>query len=100
MLVKYPRTYHFPFSPGTSSDDKILHDYSSIEGLKDIIVTEKIDGENTTLYSHAIHARSLDSRHHPSRDWVKGLWGGIRHSIPTSMRICGENMYACHSIKY
>ena len=25
-LYKYPRTYHFPFSEGATSDDKILND--------------------------------------------------------------------------
>lgn len=34
---KYGRTYHYPFSPGTSSDDRINHDYwshiSSIEKM-------------------------------------------------------------------
>ena len=25
-LYKYPRTYHFPFSEGATSDDKILKD--------------------------------------------------------------------------
>jgi hypothetical protein len=29
--------------------------------------TERIDGENTTLYAACIHARSVDGRHHPSR---------------------------------
>ena len=24
---KYGRTYHYPFSPGTTSDDRIAHDY-------------------------------------------------------------------------
>ncbi|GEP97986.1 hypothetical protein CCY01nite_42460 [Chitinophaga cymbidii] len=24
---KYGRTYHYPFSPGTTSDDRIQHDY-------------------------------------------------------------------------
>lgn len=38
------------------------------------MVTEKLDGENTTMYADHIHARSLDSRHHESRNWVKS-WG-------------------------
>lgn len=42
-----------------------------------VVITEKMDGENTTLYRDGLHARSLDSRHHPSRNWVKpnGLRG-------------------------
>jgi ATP-dependent RNA circularization protein (DNA/RNA ligase family) len=52
------------------------------------------------MYRDRIHARSLDSNDHPSRHWVKGLWGGIRHEIPEGWRICGENVYAKHSIPY
>ena len=35
---------------------------------KQVIVTEKMDGENTSMYRHRIHARSIDSLPHPSRD--------------------------------
>jgi hypothetical protein len=96
---KYPRTMHFPWSPGTSSDDRIMHDITPLRG-KRIIVTEKMDGENTNMYRDRIHARSMDSIDHPSRHWVKGLWGEIKHEIPDGWRICGENIYAKHSIPY
>jgi hypothetical protein len=66
----------------------------------DVVVSEKLDGENTNLYQDYFHARSLDSRHHPSRSWVKNLWQQIKHEIPDGWRICGENMYAKHSIQY
>jgi hypothetical protein len=67
-----------------------------------VVVTEKMDGECTTMYRDWIHARSLDMLdNHPSRTWVKALWGQIRHRIPEGMiRICGENLYAVHSIRY
>lgn len=99
MLAKYPRTYHLPWSPGTTSDDRILPDVNHFEG-QEIIVTEKLDGENTSMYRNHIHARSLDSQHHESRNWVKALHGHIKHEIPESFRICGENVYAKHSIHY
>ncbi len=99
MKYKYPRTYHVPLSPGTTSDDKIKHDMSCFDG-KTVIITEKMDGENTSLYRDYTHARSLDSNNHPSRNYVKGIWGKIRHLIPEGWRICGENMYAEHSIHY
>ena len=99
MKIKYPKTYHLPWSEGISSDDKIQHDLSHFEN-KDIIISEKMDGENTTLYSNYIHARSLDSKDHLSRHWIKGLWGNIKHEIPDNWRICGENLYAKHSIYY
>lgn len=63
-------------------------------------MTEKLDGENTSMYRDHIHARSLDSKHHPSRTWVKVLHAQIRFDIPQNWRICGENVYALHSIQY
>lgn len=96
---KYPRTPHLPWSLGASKDDKKL---KSIEYFlnKNVVVTEKMDGENTTLYSDHLHARSLDSRDHWSRHWLKGLHAQIKENIPVGFRICGENLYAKHSIKY
>lgn len=97
--TKYPRTPHLPWSESATSDDKRLVDTGCFEG-SDVVVTEKMDGENTTLYTDYIHARSLDSKHHPSRNWVKQLQGRIGYQIPEGWRICGENMYAQHSIAY
>ena len=96
---KYPRTPHLPWSPGSTSDDIHFGTAKQFEG-KLVVVTEKMDGENTTLYRDHIHARSTDSRHHPSRDWVKGLHGRIAHHIPEHWRICGENLFAQHAISY
>ena len=96
---KYPRTFHLPWSPGVNRDDQILVGVDYFRGQQ-VIVTEKLDGENTSMYSDHFHARSLDSRHHPSRAWVKTLHGGIKHEIPSGWRICGENLYARHSIHY
>jgi len=100
--VKYPKTNHFPWSPGTSSDDRIMviEDVrKNFEG-KEIVVTEKLDGENSTLYPDHYHARSIDGRDHPSRSWVKNLHAQIRFNIPEGWRVCGENVYAEHSIHY
>lgn len=98
-IYKYQRTYHFSFSEGVQSDDKILKDLSNFEG-QDVVATIKMDGENTTLMREINFARSINSNNHPSRDWVKGLWGKIRYDIPEDWRICGENLYAKHSIHY
>ena len=66
-----------------------------------MVVTEKLDGENTTLYPDGyMHARSLDFRSHESQAWVRALAGRIARDIPTTMRVCGENVYAKHSIGY
>lgn len=99
MKIKYKRTKHLPWSLGVTSDDKMLKNVECFEG-KQVIVTEKMDGENTTMYNDYIHARSLDSRDHVSRSWVKQLHGQIKHEIPEGYRICGENLYAKHSIGY
>lgn len=97
--VKYPRTMHLPWSEKRGKDDRALADTSIFDG-KEVIVTAKMDGENTSMYNDHIHARSLDSGTHPSRKWVKGLWSQIAYDIPEGWRLCGENLYAVHSIQY
>lgn len=99
MYYKYPRTPHLPWSPGATNDDKVLVDTKHFIG-KHVVVTEKLDGENTTLYHNHLHARSIDSKNHPSRDWIKAFHSTIKYKIPDNARICGENMFAKHSIYY
>ena len=98
-LYKYKKTPHVPFSPGTQSDDRLLKSLKHFEG-KRIVISKKMDGENTNIYPDHFHVRSLDSIDHQSRHWVKGLWGSIKHEIPEGWRICGENLFAKHSIFY
>lgn len=95
--VKYPRTPYLPWSPGAADD--LSMDPNVWEG-HEVVITEKMDGENTTLYRDYIHARSLDSRHHVTRDWVKNLQAQVGWEIPEGWRICGENLFAKHSIRY
>lgn len=94
---KYPSTPVLPHSPGSRGNEEF--DTSLFIG-KEVVVTEKMDGENCNMLSQHIHARSIDGRHHPSRDWVKQLHARIRFDIPDGWRLCGENLYAEHSIKY
>jgi len=97
--IKYPRTFHLPNS-NPSSDDKVI---KSLEGFigKEVIITEKMDGENTSIYSDGYsHARSIINDQHESRDWLKSFASNIYYLIPEGMRICGENLYAKHSIYY
>ena len=64
-------------------------------------MTEKYDGENTSAYSNGYtHARSLDSNNHPSRNWVKKFWSERHYLLPYGWRVCGENLYAQHSVAY
>lgn len=97
--VKYPRTNHLPWSPGVNDDDRVLKDLTVFQD-KRVIVTKKMDGENTTMYSDHIHARSLDSKGGEDRAYVKQMWAQIAHDIPQDWRICGENLWAEHSIHY
>lgn len=98
-LQKYPRTPHLPWSPGFTVDDEVCSDVSHFSN-REIVVTEKMDGENTSFYRNHLHARSLDSGHHPSRTWVKQLHAQISQDIPEGWRVCGENLYAKHSLAY
>jgi hypothetical protein len=99
--VKYPRTYHLPWSEGLTNDDRVMtpEDLQFLEESS-VVATEKMDGENTTIYSDYIHARSVDSRSHWTQSYVRQLQSKIGHDIPKGWRICGENLYAKHSIKY
>lgn len=97
--AKYPKTLHLPWSEGLQSDDRMLQSFSGLEG-EEVIVALKLDGENSSLAKTYMHARSLDSANHPSRNWLKALHGTIKHELPENFIICGENCYAEHSIHY
>lgn len=99
MPKKYPRTFHLPWTNTTTIDDKILKSVNHFEG-KRVVVTVKMDGENSSLYRDYFHARSLDSNNHPSRNWLKKFHSEFAFEIPEGWRICGENCYAKHSIFY
>lgn len=97
--LKYPRTYHLNFSEGIHSDDKVIETLDYLKG-KEVIVSEKLDGENTTLATEYFHARSLDSPYNFTRSWVKQLHTIISNEIPEGWRFCGENVAYYHSINY
>jgi hypothetical protein len=99
MSEKYPRTYHFPFSPGAKNDDRIASDYSSLVG-KPLVVTEKLDGENTCLSRLGVFSRSHAA---PTRNpWATYLyprWEALRSQLG-DLELFGESLYAVHSIRY
>lgn len=97
--IKHPRTFHLPWSCNRTKDDKVLLDTKQFEG-KEVVVSVKYDGEQTTFYNDYVHARSTEYDPHPSRSWVKQLHARIGHDIPEGFRICGENLYAKHTIEY
>lgn len=98
---KYGRTFHYPFSPGTTSDDRINHHYwADMNAIKRVIHTEKLDGENTCLNQYGVFARSHAApTRHPWANYLKEKWQLIKNDLG-DLEIFGENIYAIHSIKY
>jgi hypothetical protein len=97
---KYNRTFHFPWSPGATNDDKIA---ASTEGLvgESIVITEKMDGSNTSLETYGCFARTHSGPPtHASFDGLKALHATIKYKIPDQMQLFGEWCYALHSIAY
>jgi hypothetical protein len=99
--TKYPKSWHIFYSEKLSSDDKQHHDDNHFHG-KNVIVSIKMDGENTTIYNKTSHARSMDSQiDSEDRRWIEALRKSkIEGNIPDSLRICGENMFYKHTCKY
>lgn len=101
-LYKYPRTPHLPSSASISSDDKIAtaETLAYLSSGIELVVTEKMDGGNVSLYSDYFHARSLDSGTHAWDTPAKALWASLRHEIPAGWRLSGESLYARRSVSY
>jgi hypothetical protein len=99
--AKYGRTYHYPFSPGTSSDDRIQFDYwQHLQAMPALLHTEKLDGENNCLNRYGVFARSHAAP--ATSPWTSSLrqcWESIRHDLG-DLELFGENLYAIHSIEY
>jgi hypothetical protein len=100
---KYGRTYHYPFSPGTTSDDRINHQYwDDLRKIETVIHTEKLDGENTCMNGIGIFARSHAAPTlHPWADHLKPKFSMIQEDLRRNdIELFGENLYAVHSILY
>ncbi len=98
---KYGRTFHYPFSPGTTSDDRInAHYWDQMAPIKNLVHTEKLDGENTCLNQYGVFARSHAApTRHPWAGYLKQRWESIRRDLG-DLEFFGENLYAIHSIRY
>lgn len=101
LTNKYPRTMHFPFSPGAKNDDRIIaSDYMKRIRGRNLIYTEKLDGENCCITRDGVYARSHAVFN--KNEWASHLWA-IQATIKNDLyglQIFGENMYAIHSIEY
>lgn len=100
---KYGRTYHFDFSPGTTSDDRINRKWrEQVIKFNKIVHTEKLDGENTCLSQYGVFARSHAAPTlHPWANHLKIKQSMIANDLKSmDFEIFGENLYALHSIIY
>jgi hypothetical protein len=99
--VKYGRTYHYPFSPGTTSDDRIQHDYwRYVQAMPGLLHTEKLDGENNCLNRYGVFARSHAApTTSPWTTAIRQRWQSMQHDLG-ELELFGENLYAIHSIQY
>lgn len=101
LSQKYGRTYHYPFSPGTTSDDRINHTYlDDISRINTLVHTEKLDGENNCLNRYGVFARSHVAP--TTSAWtnqIRERWELIKNDLG-NIELFGENLYAIHSIEY
>ena len=100
MSAKYPRSFHLPWSPGGTRDDKRMASTDGLCGVP-IVITEKLDGSNMALTRQAVFARShAGPPSHPSFAWAKALHARICAQIDVGFTLFGEYCYAVHSIVY
>ena len=100
-MSKYNRTYHLFFSPGATNDDRISNSVDSLLG-KEIIITEKLDGENTGMTNDGVYARSHAT--FTTSPWsreVRQLHNiKVKGQLEDGVYLFGENMEGIHSIEY
>jgi hypothetical protein len=98
---KYGRTWHYPFSPGTTSDDRINHEYwQDIQQIEQLVHTEKLDGENNCLNKFGVFARSHAAPTlSPWTQTLRQYWQQVKNDLH-ELEIFVENLYAIHSIEY
>lgn len=99
-VSRYPRTFHWPSSPGVQSDDKIHRNIDALIGVP-VSITEKMDGSNVTLCDGEVYARSTAvPSQHAWHGMVRKHHAWKTRSLGPDYKICGEDMYAIHSIIY
>lgn len=101
LSQKYGRTYHFPFSPGTTSDDRFNHTYwEDIQRMETLVHTEKLDGENNCFNQFGVFARShVAPTTSPWTSQLRERWELMKNDLG-NIELFGENLYAVHSIEY
>lgn len=99
--IKFPCIYHLPFSNTTNDDKMALRmDLYAMYNMP-IVVTEKMDGSNISIYPDGfLHARSTEFPKSAHYSWIKQKSWNMSRPLEQDMRVSGEYMYAKHSIHY
>ncbi len=101
LVDKYPSTPHLYFSPGTQNDDKKA-DVNGLLYRYKVIISEKCDGQNSSLSEVGVFARSrANFDMYPWSSHLRQKHRLIKNDLKHfNIEICGENMAAEHSIIY
>lgn len=101
--VKHPRTCHLPFSPKVMiddlGDDRVMEHLDRFQGQR-VIVTEKMDGGQNTLYHDYMHARTTEFKSDETMHWLQNFHSKFCYDIPPGYRVNVENLYVAHAIQY
>lgn len=100
-MSKYGRTYHLPYSPGNTNDDKVSDGVESLLS-KEIIITEKLDGGNIAMTDDGVYERSHAS--FTTAPWTKEVRRihniFVKGNLSENVFLFGEGLEAIHSIEY
>lgn len=99
-MSKYPRTLHIPWSKSISSDDRVSKNVDNLLNTE-IIITEKLDGSNTSITKKGVYGRShADFTRNPwdIKSWE--IWQRVKKDLSEDLFLFGEGMYGIHSIEY
>jgi hypothetical protein len=96
-LDRYPRTYHLPYSPGVTRDDRVMTDGTQHLLGVPLVLTEKMDGSNVILRRDGVFSRA---RWHESMNPLRAVHAQIAYLIPEGLDVAGEWLFAVHSIRY
>ena len=100
IVPKYPRTYHWPWSPQVHQDDSYHRDPTVFVG-PEVVITEKLDGGNTCLARGDVFARSTGQR--ATAGWfamVRKHHAYKTVGFPEDLYTYGEDLFGIHSIAY
>ncbi len=102
LSTKYNRSLHAQISLGTTSDDRFMPNgyLKYFAELEQLVLTEKLDGQNNCFNKYGLFARSHTAA--SVHSWDKPLvqrWELIKNEL-NDLEVFGENMYGIHSIAY